>query len=153
MEKKMSIELKIKSKHLSAEARIIRFEEYKLKNKFKRNISKHKATCNNKPYDLAKDSAFVSYCSIYNHRIKVVRDENRATFLARAFIAGKPYSSVESKVKCKVHFIYVILPKVCYMVARYGNIKNGITYNSVNKRYEPKQEIVDSVYEWCGVKK
>lgn len=93
----MSIELKIKSKHLSEEAKIIRFEERKLKAK-------------NKP----------AFWSLRQHRTWDVRNENRATFLARAFLAGKAYNSVEHKVHSMYKLEYIIAPRVVAMVNKYG---------------------------------
>ena len=83
----MSIELKIKSKHLSVEAKIIRFEEHKLTKQIKW-LKEHQQTY---------ETQFWKRHSLNQHRKVDVRNENRATFLARAFIAGKPYSSVEQK--------------------------------------------------------
>jgi len=96
----MSIELKIKSKHLSEEARIIRFEERKLR-------------ARNKTELLA---------SIHLHRVKDVRNENRATFLARAYLKGTSYSLLEKnrKVENEHTFQTKVLPRVLSMVNKYG---------------------------------
>jgi len=48
-----------------------------------------------------------------------VRNENRATFLARAYIEGKSYSSVESKVRDIDKLKFVIVHRVLAMVKRY----------------------------------
>ena len=82
----MSVELKIKSKHLSVEARIIRFEERKLLKQYRWAEAKHHQTGNNDMYPRWHDVAFTSYCSLSKHRKWDVRNENRATFLARAYI-------------------------------------------------------------------
>lgn len=93
----MSIELKVKSKHLAAEAKIIRFEEKKQK---------------------AKNKA--AFWSLRQHRRWDVRNENRATFLARAFLAGKPYRIVERKVNSISILEHYIVPRVLTMVNKYG---------------------------------
>lgn len=82
----MSIELKIKAKHLGAEARIIKHEEMKLKRRILRAEAKQKAASilRNKRTDIA------------DHRKGVLREEARATHLARAFIKGTPYKVVEN---------------------------------------------------------
>ena len=82
----MSIELKIKSKSLAAEARIIRQEEIKVRDEA-RNRALHQ-----KP----NSKLMRQRQSLYDHRIDVVRFEARATFLARAFLSGKPRSVVEA---------------------------------------------------------
>lgn len=112
----MSIELKIKSKHLSVEAKIIRFEENKLTKQIKW-LREHQ-----QPYE----TEFWKRHSLNYHRRHDVRNENRATFLARAFIAGKAYSSVEQKRKeeNEWEFVTSVVPRVLAMVKKYHNIKH-----------------------------
>lgn len=109
----MSIELKIKSKHLGLEAKVIKFEEEKLK----RQIRWHsKRLSPNTKLEWKLNS-------IVHHRKWDVRNENRATFLARAYIAGVPYNTVEPKRRPEKEYkfqIYV-LPRVLAMVNRYHN--------------------------------
>lgn len=94
----MSIELKIKSKHLAEEAKIIRFEERRQKARNKQ-----------------------LYFSLRSHRRWDVRNENRATFLARAYLAGKAYSVVEQKTTRGTYIIEAIIaPRVLAMVNKYG---------------------------------
>jgi hypothetical protein len=95
----MSVELKIKSKHLSEEARIIRFEERKLR---------------------GKETPPPIWFSIRQHRKWDVRNENRATFLARAYLAGKPYASVEKKVKSEGKRDFYIIPRLVAMINKYS---------------------------------
>lgn len=94
----MSVELKIKSKHLAEEAKIIRFEERKLRAK---NRSK--------------------FIDIQSHRRWNVRNENRATFLARAFLEGRPYKTVEQFIHSPEKLSYYIVPRVVSMVNKYGS--------------------------------
>jgi hypothetical protein len=119
----MSIQLKIKSKHLSLEAGVIRFEERKLLEQLKWLRNNQQPT----------NSLEYTYYSISNHRKLDVRRENRATFLARAYIAGKPYKTVEQSVKDTSVLECYIIPRVVAMVQRYHdrkataeNIKNWI---------------------------
>ena len=124
----MSIELKIKSKHLGEEARVIRHEEQKLKKqsawlreKFGPELStptEGKSWYNwpRTPLGVTQDKL---QC-ISSHRKWEVRNENRATFLARAFLAGKPYRSVEAKVKDQSRFDSYILPRLLKLVAKYA---------------------------------
>lgn len=109
----MSIELKVKSKHLGIEASIIRHEEVKLK----RQIEWKKK---NEQDQSAERS---QWFSLNGHRRWDVRNENRATFLARAYIAGKPYKKVEQKRKeeRELMFRHVILPRVLSLVKKYSN--------------------------------
>lgn len=117
----MSIELKIKSKHLSVEAQIIRFEERKLKKQVRWFIEDHKSTGANEGPVLNSFKPFHKLNSLKNHRRWDVRNENRATFLARAYLAGKVYSSVEQKRKPENEFKFTtyVLPRVVSMVAKY----------------------------------
>ena len=118
----MSIQLKIKSKHLSIEASIIRFEEHKLLKQYTWALKKHTDSGNNDMYPRWNDAAFTSYCSLNKHRRWDVRNENRATYLARAYIEGCAYSSVEQKRKPENEYTFTtyILPRVVAMVAKYG---------------------------------
>lgn len=109
----MSIELKVKSKHLSVEARIIRHEEVKLK----RQIEWKKQ--NEQDQTVQRDQ----WSSLNEHRRWDVRNENRATFLARAYIAEKAYKKVEQKRKPEREYMFrtSILPRVLSLVKKYSN--------------------------------
>ena len=82
----MCTELKIKSKSLAAEARMIRAEEIKVRDHARKRASLQKPT--------GKLNALRQ--RLYDHRIDVVRFEARATFLARSYISGKTRSVVEA---------------------------------------------------------
>lgn len=118
----MSVELKIKSKHLSVEAQIIRFEEQKLQRQVRWFIDQHLASGSNGEPDLFLNKEHHQYKRLREHRIKDVRRENRATFLARAYIAGQEYKTVEAKRKPEREFEFhaFVLPRVVNMVAKYG---------------------------------
>lgn len=109
----MSIELKIKSKHLGLEAKVIKFEEAKLKKQIRWHS---KAQSPNKKLEWKLNS-------ITNHRKWDVRNENRATFLARAFIAGVPYKTVEHKCHDMNVLYQYILPRTLSMVKKYHSYK------------------------------
>ena len=109
----MSIELKIKSKHLGLEAKVIKFEEAKLKKQLRWH-SKVQSPNKKLEWKLA---------SITEHRKWNVRNENRATFLARAFIAGVPYKTVEHKCKDVYLREQQILPRVLSMTKKYHSYK------------------------------
>jgi hypothetical protein len=109
----MSIELKIKSKHLSLEAKVIKFEEAKLKKQIRWHS---KVQSPNKKLEWKLNS-------ITEHRKWNVRNENRATFLARAYIAGVPYKTVEHKCKDVYLREQRILPRVLSMVKKYHSYK------------------------------
>ena len=112
----MSIELKIKSKHLALEAGVIRFEERKLLEQLK--WLRHSQQPSNKLEN--------TYFSISSHRKWNVRNENRATFLARAYIAGKPYNTIEKSVKDTGVLECYIIPRVVAMVQRYHSRKTTV---------------------------
>ena len=128
----MSVELKIKSKHLSLESKVIRFEERKV-------IKQIKWLNANEPKNVYY--AELQLCSLINHRKYVVGIENRATFLARAFIAGTPYNKVECKRRDDkaYEFNTMVIPRVLEMVKKYHpkfDVKRNIT----------KEDIID----WCN---
>lgn len=74
------IKLKIKAKFLAEEAKIIKKEEQKLLRRIK------------SYYD---DVEFRDYADIHLHRMDVVKTESRATHIARTFLAGKPFNTIE----------------------------------------------------------
>ena len=105
----MCIELKIKSKHLALEPSIIRCEERKLRKQMKYNRGEKSY------WDLERKRD-----SLILHRRWNVRNESRATELARAYLAGKPYTYVEKKRKCDGMFQLYIVPRIVAMVTKYG---------------------------------
>ena len=82
----MSTELKIKSKSLAAEARIIREEERRLCRR-----ARHQAQ-RQRPADKLRRTRL----SLYEHRVHDVRSEARATFIARAFLAGREVGEADN---------------------------------------------------------
>lgn len=112
----MSMELKIKSKHLALEPQIIRCEEDKLKSQI-RYFSR-------KEDDVSYRSRIFAQLkleSLSAHRRWNVRNEARATELARAYLKGKPYISVERRAKCNdIMFKLYIVPRIVAMVTKYG---------------------------------
>lgn len=106
----MCIELKIKAKHLAIEPSIIRKEEDRLKKQMKYNRGEKSY------WDLDRKRQELSL-----HRRWNVRNESRATELARAYLAGKPYSYVEKKRKDDGMFQMYIVPRIVAMVTKYGS--------------------------------
>lgn len=129
----MSIELKIKSKHLATEPAIIRHEERKLLRQIRYK--------NAKQYH--KDAAYLTseYRSLSEHRKWVVRNESRATYLARAFLSGKPYFSIEKKVHNYANLRAYIVPRVVDMVMKYGPDNVQKVYNRENKNWEYPKDV------------
>lgn len=130
----MSIELKVKSKHLSLEAKVIRFEE----NKLKRQIE----WCKNRKDDTDLRS---QWHSLNTHRRWDVRNENRATYLARAFIDGKEYKTVEQKRKPENEWKFKtsIVPRIVSMVIKYKLKKN-----QKFMKLEEVNEVNDQIKKW-----
>jgi hypothetical protein len=147
----MSIELKIKSKHLSEEARIIRFEENKIK--------RHSRHVRNRQGYVTADEVLNTYHSLNHHRRWDVRNENRATFIARAYLAGIPYNQVEQKRKPENEYTFQwhILPRVASMVAKYGSkkIQKKIWEGSFGNRKEvvnPEYaQLENDLKEWSSL--
>ena len=137
----MSIELKIKSKHLSLESKVIRFEEQKLIKQIKW-LDKNDPN-RGQPSWLGKSDywkAVAKHGSLVDHRKHVVGRENRATFLARAYIAGRPYKEVEAKRKDERawEFNNKVIPRVLEMVKKYHpdwQVRRNIT--------------IETIVEWC----
>jgi hypothetical protein len=147
----MSVELKVKSKHLSEEARIIKFEERKQLKQYQWALNKWHAAGNNDMYPRWDDKAFNTYCSLNNHRKWDVRNENRATFLARAYIAGVPYTSVEQKRKPEneSYFQILTLPRVWAMVAKYGKQDGDRIWNREKNKYEATAILKQKIQQWA----
>lgn len=151
----MSIELKIKSKHLSEEARIIRHEEHKLLKQYQWGLTNHKNEGHNDMYPRWNDKAFMSYCSINHHRKWDVRNENRATYLARAYIAGVPYSKVERTRRIDKEHIFrlYVLPRVFAMVVKYGNPEGGDwEWDKTRSMHIASKKLKDKIIAWCEFK-
>jgi hypothetical protein len=113
----MSIELKIKSKHLALEPAIIRREEQKLLKRIR------SGRCNDTADGSTTASLLRKFESLHNHRKWNVRNEARATELARAYLSGRPYNDVEWKRKPENEFKFkrYIIPRIVSMVTKYGN--------------------------------
>jgi hypothetical protein len=147
----MSVELKVKSKHLSEEARIIRFEERKQLKQYQWAQNQYRATGNNDMYPRWHDKAFIAYYSLNQHRKCDVRNENRATFLARAYIDGVPYTTVEQKRKPEneSYFQILILPRVWAMVAKYGNQDGDRIWNREKNKNEATAVLKQKIQQWA----
>lgn len=114
----MSIELKIKAKHLALEPAIIRKEEQA--------ALKEARWC--RANNRLPNAAHARYISLNSHRRWNVRNEARATELARAYLAGKEYKQVEQKRKPENEYKFknYIVPRVAAMVQKYGT-SNKVT--------------------------
>ena len=143
----MSVELKIKSKHLSEEARIIRFEE----RKFRKQVDWLKT------HQQTYDKEHATMMSLKQHRRWDVRNENRATFLARTYLAGKDYKTVEHKCNDLVVLRCYIFPRLCEMVNKYGPPAQKLSkkFNRERNRYEYDPELwkqhEKKVLAWLGL--
>ncbi len=143
----MSVELKIKSKHLSEEARIIRFEE----RKFRKQVDWLKT------HQQTYDKEHATMMSLKQHRRWDVRNENRATFLARTYLAGKDYKTVEHKCNDLVVLRCYIFPRLCEMVNKYGPPAQKLSkkFNRERNRYEYDPELwkehEKKVLSWLGL--
>ena len=128
----MSIELKIKSKHLSLEAKVIRFEENKLKHQIEWCKIRQRE-------DIELRN---TWQSLNTHRRWDVRNENRATYLARAFIQGRPYTDVEKKRNDLGVFNCYIVPRVVSMVIKY-KLKRYEKFMKAEEVAEVKKQITE----------
>ena len=149
----MSIELKIKYKHLALEPAIIRMEEQRLRKQLAWFKKKYQITDIFSDDDARKIHS--KWFNLYHHRITVVRYEARATHLARAYLAGMPYEKVESKRHCDFTFVNVIMPRVYTMIAKYGpkkiqkkwnRDKNMFSYDEIEWK-----EFTSHIKKWCNL--
>ena len=133
----MSIKLKIKSKHLALEAGVIRFEEQKLKRQIEW-LKQHQKND-------AETSIMGTWNSLNSHRRFEVRYEARATYLARAYIEGRKYETVEIERKDNGTFYSYIMPRVVSMVIRYklGKIEKFMKPDDV-------KAVRDEIKAWCN---
>jgi hypothetical protein len=108
----MCVELKIKQKHLALEPAIIKHEEGKLQQRIRENVKAEK------PYLGLQ----MKLEDLVKHRRWDVRNEARATHLARAMIHGMPYTAVESKRRPENEYAFktFIVPRIVAMVNKYG---------------------------------
>lgn len=90
------IQLRVKSKSLAAESKIIRQAEAKTWGSFK--------------------------VSLAEHRRWDVRNESRATHLAIRFMEHKSYEGIEQNVKEGYKFEQYIVPRVIAIVTKYGDV-------------------------------
>lgn len=146
----MSIELKIKSKHLALEPAIIRKEERKLLDQLKWYKQHHQIT------DIYRDEGAYKihrkYYELSTHRMWNVRNEARATYLARAYLAGKPYKSIEAKTDLWF-LIRHIQPRIVDMVAKYGPTPLRRYYSKdVRGEYKPEEiaALKATISEWLN---
>lgn len=103
-----NVVLKIKAKELVEEAKFARKEE--------RAAYKSFVHARNSQIFERANLALIGFQNLQNHRKTVIRDEARATHLARMFIAGVPYSLVESNTAPLPDYL---LEKVVRMVHLY----------------------------------
>lgn len=147
----MSIELKIKAKHLALEPAIIRHEERKLLNQIAWKKQKYQVVNLHDHPDTSKLKS--KWWSLNLHRKYNVRNEARATHLARAYIAGMPYKSVESKRDNEILFKNVIMPRILSMVAKYGEKKIYKKYNRSTNVYDydpvERETLIKSIEKWA----
>lgn len=150
----MSIELKIKSKHLAFEPAIIRKEEYKLLEQI-RWYKKHHQITDDSPDPELEKLEHKRY-NLYSHRKWEVRNESRATYLARAFIKGMPYKRVENNSDFNQYFNHnrIVFDRVLDMVAKYGAKEDRIYKYWIKERnrndYRPEEHKVlkEKIVAW-----
>jgi len=98
--------MRIKAKHLAAEARIIRREEGKLKGQ---------------SWDCGRTQ-------LQQHRIGPLRSEARSTLLAYAFLKGTPYRVAERDAKS-----YPDVNRIISLASKYGQFKGMMPYKTAEQ--------------------
>jgi hypothetical protein len=109
---KMCVELKIKLKSLDAEAKIIKKEEDKLLAYAR--------------YTKGADQ-YKKFEEVRRHRKWDVRLEARATHLAYGMLRGRSFKEIEkhTPMDLSAGLWPYLIPKMAYMVAKYGNVKEA----------------------------
>ena len=144
----MSIQLKIKSKHLALEPAIIRIEERKLKKQIDWYKMKHQVTGD--MFSFYKDhpdlyNLFSKHGSLVSHRRIDVKNEARATYLARAYIKGMPYKAIEAKTKEKLDSS--VMTSLIRMVMKYGEVRYYPDYDRSVAPYKVAKSAEDKAKE------
>jgi hypothetical protein len=140
----MSIQLKIKAKHLALEPAVIKHEEQKLKKQIKAyreyyQVTEHGWSAISKSHKNLFDLE-AKLISLASHRKWDVRNESRATALARAYLAGKSYTLIERSRKDEMLFVNRIVPRIVAMVTKYGN-------------YDQRKVTVETIKTWSTITK
>lgn len=117
--------LKIKHTSLAAESVIIKREEQKSLMRARRLRSKQKD-------DTESMSIFVD---LRDHRKRIVAFETRAANLARAYLTGKAYETVETRPKdngfdATWYYQSQLIKRVAELVAKYENTKAYLNKNT-----------------------
>lgn len=144
--------LKVKSKHLAAEARIIKNDELK----WKRKAAKAKLKMANRD-NMAENIRR----SLYHHRKDVLRPESRALNVALAFMRGYPYERVEvsfhdSRFGVSGKFAETAFrdfwERVVELVVKYSRVKTG-AFDAVGEpiyAFATKEEVEKQIYPWLA---
>lgn len=131
----MSIYLKIKSKHLALEPAIIRKEEQKLKKQIEWYKTKHQLSTVDMFTYYKEHPDLYNMClrrgSLIAHRSWNVRNEARATYLARAYLKGMPYKVIEPNVREKLWA--PVMDSLIRMVMKYGRTNYRNDYERTDK--------------------
>ena len=126
----MSIKLKIKSKSLAEEIKIIRIEEKKICKEIRRIQNKQGIILGSSWWiegcNIPYDKRYKSFHSIHQHRMDL-RLHARATHIVRGYISGKTYLELERKRKPEKEFEFThrVLPKVNAMLDKYCKPKDA----------------------------
>lgn len=149
----MSVELKIKAKHLALEPAIIKHEEQKILKQFRWAMETYQVYYSEDHSVTA--NLLRKYNTLSRHRKWDVRNEARATNLARAYIADMPYESVEKKRRDEKMFQTSILPRIFSMVAKYGQTPIYRKWNGKVVDYDlvEKDTLMASIEKWANVVK
>lgn len=139
----MSIELKIKSKHLALEAKIIKHEETKLV----KQINSDQAHTQVETYYWA-DKVKQQHSSLHSHRTEGLRWEARATHLVRAFLDNKTYDSIEkTRRPCKDYYFWNdTVPSMVRMAKSYGQYEDDKLITEWLKAKTLTKEQVKSIH-------
>jgi hypothetical protein len=115
--------LKVKIKSLAAEARIIRLEEQRAKGRRESPVRRK----NMGRGFIEADPAYLKVhgrddelrLSLHQHRVRDVRNEQRSSLLAYAFLRGRPLAAVEKKAEKPPDWA-----RVAKLVEKFGTVSN-----------------------------
>lgn len=134
--------LKVKHKSLADEAKIIRKEENKL---FRQTVWLR----DHQQLEAAEET-LDARMELRDHRKVIVGFEARATYIALAYLKGKPFEYVEKNHKGRVPFYYSwnsLLDRVSQIVAKYENMSAYRWRSHRRETHVVKSEIENWIFK------
>ena len=131
--------LRVRIKELAQEARFIRFEENKIKNRQKiSQIGRYTKLDNGNYQHIYDDKGSTEFWSLRSHRKEYVRPAARSAQLAYGFLRDVPYRKIEVSTK----------PLDCYMQMEWNRTVKEIKRLATKFSEDGKTNFDEEVDEW-----